>query len=303
MVRALLGSLLLALPPACAFDEHGLSHVSYVPPDGVFEDFARVATPALADRPDKGLDLRVARELGPNGYDKMRISVIGLNSSAPPPSGTVNFTYNEPFRYRWQGAYDLGRPATECGKAGVFSSTTVGNDADCLKLCSADALGCQFYTYFGGSTHLCQLASSCAFTPNASAEATYTKAGTHVLHSALVDVVPGQTNKMTVAGVDFSVRLPEQGAGTRGIVWSDPCWSGRWVGCQWGGAWDTFNRSVEMINTLAEDPTMDFWQILGDNFCTFVGVTLWSTPYSAFTSSFPLLRRHSPSLTPARIGF
>ena len=62
------------------------------------------------------------------------------------------------------------------------------------------------------------------------------------------------------------MNLPAKGVGVRGVVIADPCFSGRWVGCDWALQWDTFNRSVQMLNALAAAGDIDFFGILGDNF-------------------------------------
>ena len=68
-----------------------------VPGSGAFEPWLQELwrQPHQAD----GLDLRVAKGLGSKGYGKLRISVV-----APQRLEAVdfNFSYQEPFRYRWR---------------------------------------------------------------------------------------------------------------------------------------------------------------------------------------------------------
>lgn len=75
---------------------------------------------------------------------------------------------------------------------------------------------------------------------------------------------PGHNNTL-VAGVPVNVTVPAQGEGVRVVVISDPCFSGRWVGCQYGLQWDTYNRTAKMLNALAEKGDVDMFAVLGDN--------------------------------------
>ena len=246
-----------------ALDTNG-SHAT--PGVGFFEDWVR-ALPSSRPAASHPLNLRVARALGPKGYDRMRISVIGLRQNET-LSGDLHFTYSQRFKYRWQSAFDLGQAKQSCTET-PYQTFSGGDDATCLEVCTADSQ-CLFYTFyqgaFLGNGNKCHLYTACTFKSDEAAEATYSKIGDHVLHSAMVTVKPGHANTFTVNGQSFTVRLPAQGQGTKGIIWSDPCFSARWVECQWGERWDTFNRGAAMINLLAKDPALDFFQILGDNF-------------------------------------
>lgn len=89
--------------------------------------------------------------------------------------------------------------------------------------------------------------------------------GKNYLASSIVRVVPGTTTLFDVAGVPVNVTVPAQGDGVRVVVISDPCFSGRWVGCQYGLQWDTYNRTAKMLNALAEKGDVDMFAVLGDN--------------------------------------
>eukprot|EP00929_Paragymnodinium_shiwhaense_P093833 TRINITY_DN5413_c0_g1_i11.p1 TRINITY_DN5413_c0_g1~~TRINITY_DN5413_c0_g1_i11.p1 ORF type:complete len:524 (-),score=78.94 TRINITY_DN5413_c0_g1_i11:324-1895(-) len=229
--------------------------------DGFFEDFVREQVRAPAASP---LDLRVSKAIGHSGYNHVRVSVV--SQKTPVDLSHLNYTslYNNSFQFRWQAAYDLGRANVSCKKGGVYRTKAVTCDSECLNLCTEDAR-CKFYTWFPNKT-LCALADSCAEqTADDDAEATYAKAGSNVLSSAVVPLVTGQ-NVLQIAGQSISVNLPAAGSGIRGVVIADPCVSGRWIGCYFAEKWQVFNRTHRMMNAMASKKDLDFFGVLGDNF-------------------------------------
>eukprot|EP00656_Telonema_subtile_P021403 TRINITY_DN22441_c0_g1_i1.p1 TRINITY_DN22441_c0_g1~~TRINITY_DN22441_c0_g1_i1.p1 ORF type:complete len:518 (-),score=69.79 TRINITY_DN22441_c0_g1_i1:59-1612(-) len=218
--------------------------------------------------PTSPLDVRVTLARLDRGYSHARLSVVHPTSlsdttitGGPDP---LSFQYTAPFVNKWEASYDLGSAHQRCA-AGVYSTTNVTYDADCMNACSKDD-HCMAYSWFSHTT-TCQLASSdCStLTSDPTADATYRKYQRNWLNSAIVPLREGQ-NTFWVAGHHVNVTLPRQGSGVRGIVISDPCFSGRWVDCAYGESWDNFNRSVRMLNALAEHDDIDFFAILGDNF-------------------------------------
>eukprot|EP00440_Ansanella_granifera_P028054 gb/GFBE01030478.1/.p1 GENE.gb/GFBE01030478.1/~~gb/GFBE01030478.1/.p1 ORF type:complete len:465 (+),score=107.55 gb/GFBE01030478.1/:1-1395(+) len=85
------------------------------------------------------------------------------------------------------------------------------------------------------------------------------------LHSALVDLVPGP-NTLSIGGQSVTVDLPAEGAGIRGVFWSDPCFSSKWVSCAYADRFQTFEHSIAMLNAAFADPSLNVFGILGDNF-------------------------------------
>eukprot|EP00466_Bigelowiella_natans_P008629 jgi/Bigna1/82818/fgenesh1_pg.98_\ len=65
------------------------------------------------------------------------------------------------------------------------------------------------------------------------------------LSSGLLKVAPGESTKVTIQGTDFDIYLPEEGQGTRGVIIADPCFSGKWVGCQYGSTLQTLKRRTK----------------------------------------------------------
>lgn len=221
------------------------------------------------------LDLRISKGVGARGYESARISVVSLN-----PSLEFRFPhrhgFSQKFLHRWTHEYDLGTKEHKCNTTAVFRDSRVANDGECLLLCNL-AQGthkeprCASYTYFEKES-LCQLADDSCGTliKDSKATATYRNLGHRYLHSALVRLSEGRHNIFRFQdggqAVSASVWLPTQGTGTSGIVWSDPCFSGRWVNCLYGETWDTFHQGPEMINAISQDPQIHFFSILGDNF-------------------------------------
>lgn len=85
------------------------------------------------------------------------------------------------------------------------------------------------------------------------------------LHSALIDLAPG-ANTITIGGQQVVVDLPQEDSGIRGIIWSDPCFSSKWIWCAYARRFQTFNRSISMLNAAFQEASMNFFAILGDNF-------------------------------------
>lgn len=86
------------------------------------------------------------------------------------------------------------------------------------------------------------------------------------LHTTVKSVSPGTATVFNVGGTQLAVRLPAQGAGTRGFFIADPCISSRDLLCPFLNTFQTFPRLVDIINTLVGSEQIDYWGIIGDNF-------------------------------------
>lgn len=86
------------------------------------------------------------------------------------------------------------------------------------------------------------------------------------IHTALVDVDAGGSTEYNIDGNKFSIKLPEDGKASRGIVFADPCFTqdGSW--CVYGGRFYTFNRMTDLLNAASDNDDIDWWYIGGDNF-------------------------------------
>jgi hypothetical protein len=70
-----------------------------------------------------------------------------------------------------------------------------------------------------------------------------------------------------IDGHDFEARIPKEGDRAKCMVWGDPCISSKFVGCSFGKYFDAYEKSVNMINALAEvEDGFDCFIMLGDNF-------------------------------------
>jgi len=96
------------------------------------------------------------------------------------------------------------------------------------------------------------------------------KYGKSYIHTVIVNVTPGISNPFIVAGTPFDIKIPQDGHPAKCIVWGDPCISSKFVGCSFGKYFDSYEKSVTMINALAEadpdDGGFDCFIMLGDNF-------------------------------------
>ena len=57
--------------------------------------------------------------------------------------------------------------------------------------------------------------------------------------------------------------LAFQDGGIRGVFWSDPCFSSRYVVCSFAETFQTLDRSTKMLNAAFEDKTMNLFGLLG----------------------------------------
>eukprot|EP00438_Fugacium_kawagutii_P002884 Skav214392 [mRNA] locus=scaffold2495:13807:18878:+ [translate_table: standard] len=74
------------------------------------------------------------------------------------------------------------------------------------------------------------------------------------------------------SALEAAVDLPAENQGIRAVFWSDPCISSKWINCAYAEKFQTFPRSVAMLNAVYKDPSMDMFAILGDNFYDQTGV-------------------------------
>ena len=103
------------------------------------------------------------------------------------------------------------------------------------------------------------------------------------LHSKLETIITGKTQntkKFDIGGANFTIRYPLENEGVRGIIIADPCFHGAYMGCTFGGKFQTFERSTALLNAGAND--IDYYMILGDNFYDRYG-NLSSTWYDQLT--------------------
>jgi hypothetical protein len=68
-----------------------------------YDTYVSYAIPVPTPTPD-GVSIRVTKGMGSKGYDAMRLSLIRYSGSAPSASSAdLEWTYKEPFKYRWTG--------------------------------------------------------------------------------------------------------------------------------------------------------------------------------------------------------
>lgn len=91
------------------------------------------------------------------------------------------------------------------------------------------------------------------------------------LNTGLIEVSPGETSTLTVAGQDISVYVPKDNEGTRGVIFADPCFTSHWVHCKYGAIFDVFNRSTLMLNAINAHSDVQYWMVVGDNFYDQIG--------------------------------
>lgn len=87
------------------------------------------------------------------------------------------------------------------------------------------------------------------------------------LHTAVVDVTPGQQNEFTITAgaepVTLSVYVPGPEEGVRGVIIADPCFQSQWIICLHQNEFDTFNRMTSLLNAINAHSDVHYWMILG----------------------------------------
>jgi len=86
------------------------------------------------------------------------------------------------------------------------------------------------------------------------------------LHSGIKDVPPGGAATFLIGGHEVTVRLPGEGARTRGVFLADPCMDSRDMVCAFQERFRVHERLGPIIDTLVSSPEVDYWGIVGDNF-------------------------------------
>jgi len=84
-------------------------------------------------------------------------------------------------------------------------------------------------------------------------------------------VVPGQKTHFSISGKDVDILLPEENAGTRGVIIADPCFQSQWIVCVYAQKFQMYNHTLELLNAINANDDISYWQILGDNFYDQVG--------------------------------
>jgi len=85
------------------------------------------------------------------------------------------------------------------------------------------------------------------------------------LLSSVMELKPG-ANVLQIQGKEVVIDLPPEDGGIRGVFWSDPCFSSRYVVCSFAETFKTLDRSTKMLNAAFEDKSMNLFGLLGDNF-------------------------------------
>jgi len=87
------------------------------------------------------------------------------------------------------------------------------------------------------------------------------------LHSVVEKVPSNGTAVFDIGGRRVEVRLPAEGHRSRGLLFADPCIiSSRDWNCTTADRFRTFDRLVDVVNTVVGSNEIDYWGILGDNF-------------------------------------
>lgn len=64
---------------------------------------------------------------------------------------------------------------------------------------------------------------------------------------------------MNIAGQSFDISMPSQGAGVRGLIFGDPCFTSEYIVCVYRKPFDMFNRSTMIMNEIFKHEDVHFW--------------------------------------------
>ena len=103
------------------------------------------------------------------------------------------------------------------------------------------------------------------------------------ISTGIVTATPGKKTTFNIAGTEVEVFIPLENTGVRGVITADPCFQSNWIVCIYQNSFQTFNRTIELLNAINAYDDFSFWSILGDNFYDQV-LKLFSMIYS-----FPIL--------------
>lgn len=254
--------------------------------------------------PESPIDLRITKAHASRGYDAVRISVITYSATPPTfesnPLGngtSLEWDYSGKFKYRWTSQFDTGLHNSRCLSEILDAqnytwgghSESPAPDTACLMACQ-DNPGCNHFSMFYNSTTeevQCELFEECSkcspkdlitsiaskYIPHEQTVnlkdgwTTTSKYGDSYIHTRITQVVLGVNNPFAVDGHEFNVKIPKKDETAKCIVWGDPCISSKFVGCSFGEYFDAYEKSVTMLNQLAEaDDSFDCFIMLGDNF-------------------------------------
>jgi hypothetical protein len=293
--------LLLNALQACAAHEPD-ARITY-PPTNKFgakhREHHKLMSRVTSD--DSNVDIRVTKAQGERGYNYLRVSAITLDPVGP--TGDIAWDYSEPFMYRWKHDWDIG-VSGRCDSTPLATLTNVTEQA-CLRACSDDTPGCKMVSYndpvhgTDGSAlcrggvcptvnGTCALYSECAAIVNDDSENgtdTYTLNGRRYLHSKVIEVTPGKPQTVMVGSTPVTLRIPVENGRSVGLIWADPCISGKYIGCHYEESWSMYNKTVTMFNSLATHSDWDYFVLLGDNYYD-LDSRLTQSVYNSLSSDF-----------------
>jgi len=86
------------------------------------------------------------------------------------------------------------------------------------------------------------------------------------LHSVVKEVPSNGTAVFEIGGQRVELRLPAEGHRSRGLFFADPCVVSRDFTCPLAERFRTFDKLVDVVNTVVGSNEIDYWGIVGDNF-------------------------------------
>jgi hypothetical protein len=185
--------------------------------------------------------IRVTKALGSRGYDKVRVSLINQLS--------------------------------ECDE-GVYwaMNTGIHSHPEWYPGLNATSAFNDFRTYMAKkSLHHCLVEGQEPSFPQDGVAWSYSAPFRHrwaqyYLRSAIVPIIPGEDNKLSLDGHEVQIKVPLEGTGSVGLLIGDPCIVYDKTYCKHTRTFQVKHTLQAVLNSMAKHGELDYWLMFGDLF-------------------------------------
>eukprot|EP00928_Gymnodinium_smaydae_P100755 TRINITY_DN995_c1_g1_i1.p1 TRINITY_DN995_c1_g1~~TRINITY_DN995_c1_g1_i1.p1 ORF type:complete len:667 (-),score=89.54 TRINITY_DN995_c1_g1_i1:470-2398(-) len=204
------------------------------------------------------VSVHVAKALGPRGYNKVRVSLVRDSGECGPPSAGCKTAVDWAMAtgiYEHPSWYPGLSPKSSFDD---FQSLLAKyNHGGCRPPCGKNDVPAGFSTDPDNDTNAINWTYDAPFA--------YRWTDYH-LKSALVDIVPGVVNTLSVDGIKIDVKIPEEDAGSIGMLIGDPCivYDKSW--CKFEHVFNVKSTMQTALNAMAAHDELDYWMMFGDLF-------------------------------------
>lgn len=204
------------------------------------------------------VSVHVSKALGPRGYNKLRVSLVHDVGECGPPSASCTSTIDWAMSdgiHQHPGWYPGLSP--QSSRDDFQNLLAKNNHGDCKPTCGENDVPEGFSNGTSNDTNAVQWTYDAQFA--------YRWTDYH-LKTALVDIVPGVVNTLSVDGIQINVKIPEEDAGSIGMLIGDPCivYDPSW--CKYEQVFQVKSTLQSALNAMAAHDELDYWMMFGDLF-------------------------------------